>query len=175
MPCTTLFTLMSSSLAISLRSIAGRIGLYIQGFFGALSDLTAAASGAAQVVTVGAGESVVRWLLLPHVNELMASPPKLIFNFCTFPTDKAVSALKDGSIDIAVVREDAVSDSVTTLNGGVMDYCLVAPRSLIPGRSAAGFKMAQNIPFAMLGGEGALAKQVAALAEENGYSISVRL
>ena len=56
-----------------------------------------------------------------------------------------------------------------------MDYCLVVPRTLLPGRSAAGFKMAKSISFAVLAGEGALARQVTALAKDNGYSISVRL
>jgi DNA-binding transcriptional LysR family regulator len=105
----------------------------------------------------------------------MSAFPKSVFNLRTFPTEKAVRAVAEGSIDLAIVRHDAVGESLTALDSGVMDYCLVVPRTLLPGRSAAGFKMAKNIPFAVLGSEGALARQVAALAKENGYAISVRL
>jgi DNA-binding transcriptional LysR family regulator len=161
--------------SLQLTEIGRRLAVVAEGFFGALSDVVAVASGAADAVSIGAGESVLRWLLLPHVSELASAFPKSIFNLRTFPTEKAVRAVEDGSIDMAIVREDAVTESLKTLGAGVMDYCLVVPRTLLPGRSAAGFKMAKSIPFAVLAGEGALARQVTALANDNGYSISVRL
>lgn len=161
--------------SLQLTAIGRRLAVVAQGFFGALSDVVAVASGAADAVTIGAGESVLRWFLLPHVSELISAFPKSVFNLRTFATEQAVRAVEEGSIDMAIVRDDAVSESLTTLAAGVMDYCVVVPRIHLPSRSAAGFKMGKNIPFALLAGEGAVARQVTALAKDNGYSISVRL
>lgn len=152
-----------------------RLAVVAHGFFGALSNVVAVAAGTGEVVSIGAGESVLRWLLLPHISELMTAVPRSVFNLRTFSTEKVVRAVEEGSIDLAIVREDAVGEPLTALDAGFMDYCLVVPRALLPGRSAAGFKQAKNTPFAMLGGDGVHARQVATLAKENDYAISVRL
>jgi DNA-binding transcriptional LysR family regulator len=63
-----------------------RVALVAQTFFGGLDDVMNAAAARAETVRLGAGEAVLRWLVMPHLAELMSGDPPLrqadLSDFC---------------------------------------------------------------------------------------------
>jgi DNA-binding transcriptional LysR family regulator len=151
------------------------VALAAQAFFRAVGDIAASVAGANERVTLGASQSILRWQLLPRLTEISGATEKFVLEMRTFNTDETVRALHDGTIDVAVAREDALAESDPKLDGGILEYRLVVARRLLPGKSAAGFQLLQTIPFGILAGEGQLVKQIQALAKEGGWEINVRL
>ena len=57
-----------------------RVALATQTFFGALDDVMNAANAKAETVSLGAGEAILRWFVMPHLGELMIGRPPLRFD-----------------------------------------------------------------------------------------------
>lgn len=70
---------------------------------------------------------------------------------------------------------EAADDSLSALPCGSLAYALVVPRKLLPSRTAAGFQLLQKIPFALLTGDGVLAKGVLALAARVNVKLDIRV
>jgi DNA-binding transcriptional LysR family regulator len=95
--------------------------------------------------------------------------------FLTQTTIQCVESVKAGHLDLAIVRKEAASDSLTLMPCGSLAYSLVVPRKLLPGRTAAGFQLLKRIPFALLTGDGVLAKGVLALAAKMNVKLDIRV
>ncbi len=124
---------------------------------------------------IGAGESVFRWLIMPRLVELQNLAGSVRLEFLTKNTTQSVESVKAGHLDLGIVRKEAAGDSLSVLPCGSLAYALVVPRKLLPGRTAAGFQLLQKLPFALLSGDGALAKGVLALAAKLNVKLDIRV
>ena len=96
---------------------AGRkLALATQNYFGVIDEIRTDAEVAATSVRLGAAESVFRWILLPRLAEITSANPALRFHFHTTRTNAAVQALKEGGLDLAIIRTDALQ-AVIILGG----------------------------------------------------------
>ena len=62
-----------------------RVVLAAHTFFGSLDDVMNAAVTAAETVSLSANEAVLRWLVMPHLGELMSGEPALRFEVRSLP------------------------------------------------------------------------------------------
>jgi DNA-binding transcriptional LysR family regulator len=124
-------------------------------------------------ISVAAGDAVLRNIILPNVKRL----PKQDFQwqFRSLRTKPALDGLASSEIDLAVVRSDAVGEGHTTREFAQLEYTWVFPRALLPGRTAAGIFNASRLPFAMLSGDGKLARQLLEIAANNHLNLVVQL
>jgi DNA-binding transcriptional LysR family regulator len=153
-----LFERVGKSLQLTER---GReFAVLTQGYFKALRDLKAAASQQAEVVHIGAADSILRWVVLPRFAELTGSSLRTRFDFRTCRTTEAIHGVKDGTLDLAIVRSDAADDALIVTSACSMRYCLLVPRALLPGKSAAGIHLVKELPLALLSGDGVFTRQV---------------
>jgi len=120
--------------------------------------------------------------LLTHFNascsknrETFSTTCYVRLEFLTKTTAQSVESVKDGHLDLAIVRKEAVADGLSTLPCGSLTYALVVPRKLLPGRTAAGFQLLRKLPFALLSGDGVLAKGVLALATKVNVQFDIRV
>ena len=157
-----------------LTEAGRRLALITQSYFREVETLRSTSSDA-NLIRIGAGESVLRWLLMPRLVEFEPFARGVRFEFLNQRTGQCVEGVKDGRLDMAIVRKDAVDASLTALPCGLLRYCLVVPRKLLPGRTAAGLQHLGRLPFAMLSGDGVLARGVQLLAEEMGFELDVRI
>lgn len=108
-----------------------------------------AARDARPTCRVGAGDSVLRWLLLPRA----ASFADVALHLGARSSDEIVAELVDAQLDLGVVRADArAPDELKTTRLGRVEYALFVPRG------ARG-----PPPLAVVTGEPALAPALAAL------------
>jgi DNA-binding transcriptional LysR family regulator len=54
-------------------------------------------------LVIGAGESLIQWLLLPHLSGLAAAHPRLGVTFKNLKTDEILQRLLDGGVDFGVL------------------------------------------------------------------------
>lgn len=160
--------------SIRLTEDGRKVAVLTQSFFHAIDEVRET-STKGSALRIGAGESVLRWMLTPRMPELRGLAPGVMFEFQTQRTAQLVEGLKTGRLDMAVVRKDALDESLKSLPCGSMSYVLVAPRTLLPGRTAAGFRLLDKVPFAMLSGDGVLTKNILKLATMTGVTLDVQM
>jgi DNA-binding transcriptional LysR family regulator len=159
---------------IRLTEDGRKLALLTQAYFRSVEELRAS-STKEEVVRIGAGESVFRWLIIPRLAELQSLAGGVRLEFLTKTTAQSVESVKAGHLDLAIVRKEAADDSLSLLPCGSLAYALVVPRKLLPSRTAAGFQHLQKIPFALLAGDGVLAKGVLALAARVNVKLDIRV
>jgi len=151
-----------------------KLALITQSYFREIEDLRASSSKD-NVIRIGAAESILRWMLMPRLTELQGLSPGVTFELLPDNTQRCVAGVKEGHLDLAIVRKDAADGSLKALSCGSFKYGLVVPRSLLPGKTAAGFRHLERIPFALLTGDGALASGVRSLSVAMGVALDVRV
>lgn len=159
---------------IRLTDDGRQAAMLTQAYFRSVEELRAGFTKE-NIVRIGAGESVLRWIIMPRVAELQNLAAGVQFEFVTRATLQSIQDIKDGRIDLAIVRNEAADDSLTTAPCGSLAYAFVVPRKLLPGRTAAGFQLLEKVPFALLAGDGVLAKGILALAARMNVNLDIRL
>jgi len=148
-----------------------RVALTAQTFFGALDDVINAASARAETVRLGAGEAVLRWLVMPNLAELMAGEPPLRFDVHSLTTDLALREVLNGSVDLAIMRTESVTDELQSEVVTTIEYTLAVPRTLLRSREGAEVFEGSPIPFAELAGDGLFAKTAKTTASAQGLNL----
>ncbi|MBM3837139.1 MAG: LysR family transcriptional regulator [Verrucomicrobia bacterium] len=161
---------------IALTEYGARLHTIACDCFAALSDFKSDCRGRPVEVVIGAGESVIQWLLLPRLEELRRRLPNVRLKFLNLPTTEAVKRLGDGTIDFALVRKDAATRPLQTTSLGEITYRLFLPPGL---RVAAGpevnVKALRGIPLATLEGEGSFRTELNALAKKAGITFNLQV
>lgn len=148
-----------------------RVALAAQTFFSSLDDVIDAASGKAETVRLGAGESVLRWLIMPHLGELMSGDPPLRFEVQNLRTEMALREIATGGIDLAIIRSDSLNDDLECSEIATQQYVLAIPRTLLRSREGAEVFEGRPLAFAELTGDGLFVKTVKTTASTLGLNL----
>jgi DNA-binding transcriptional LysR family regulator len=148
-----------------------RVALVAHTFFGALDDVMNAASVKAETVRLGAGEAVLRWLVMPHLGELMSGDPPLRFDVRSLATEAALREINTGELDLIVVRTDSLSDELEREVLTTLHYVLAIPRTLLRSREGAEVFEGRPLPFAELAGDGVFTKTIKLGASKMGLNL----
>jgi DNA-binding transcriptional LysR family regulator len=138
-------------------------------FFAGLDELSSDSDD--KPVVVAAGESILRWIVLPAVSRI--TTPLLHWSLRSMRTLKTLEAVANGNADLAVIREDAVTNGFVVRDVGAIEYVWVFPRRILPGQTAAGIYDAKRLPFAMLAGDGKLSRQILDLSARNNLHLDI--
>ncbi len=160
--------------SLELTDAGRKLALTARAFFRSLSDITSS-PGKTEIIRIGGTESVLRWSVLPRVAEITTGNEQLALELRTFKTEETLQALRDGVIDVGVVRSDAVGEAENVIEAGVLEYCMVVSRRILPGKSAAGLQLLKTIPFAVLSGDGQLVKHLHKFARDAGWEMDICL
>lgn len=152
-----------------------QLAVLTNAYFLGLQDIQTAARGERTRVRIGAGESVMRWLVLPHLTEILAVAESHSLEFLTARTNEVIESVRTGAYELGIVREDALDQALVAVECGALKYSLVVPRSILPGRSAAGIDHTKTLPIATLAGEGQFARNSLDLLRRNGIEPVVRV
>jgi DNA-binding transcriptional LysR family regulator len=142
-------------------------------YFGALRELKESEGQESKPVTLAAGESIVRWLLLPRLPEVLVASGGAV-DVGTHRTPAIIDRLESGQLDVGIVRADAGSDALERLPFPTLRYMLMVPRSELPEKSAAGIQAVGVLPFVMLTGDGQFVGNVERVAKVNGLKLQIR-
>jgi DNA-binding transcriptional LysR family regulator len=143
----------------------------------ALEEFRFTCAGRPIELVVGAGESLIHWLLLPRLPGLTEAHPNLAITFQNLKTDQILSRLLDGELDFGVVSRSEPHRGLASALLGKLEFCLFAPAALLPANPRFKLKsdILGHIPLAMLEGSVGLRQAIEQEAERIGIKLNVRL
>ena len=143
---------------------------------GRLHDFQLRAGNRPLSFSIGGGDSLVQWLILPRLADLQKNLPKINLRLQNLRTVEMINRLQELSLDFALVRRDALSEPLASVPLGKMEYALFCPRNLIKGDERPNLRqLVSKIPLAMQSGDGAFMRQFQEWAQENRLDISIKL
>ena len=143
----------------------------------ALDEFRLTCAGQSVELTIGAGESLIQWLLLPRLSGLAAAHPKLTVTFQNLKTDEILSGLVDGGRDFGVVSRFEPHRALASAPLVKLDFCLFAPAKLLPANERLKLRsdILGQLPLAMLEGSAGIRQAIEKEAQRAGFKLNVRL
>ena len=158
---------------IALTAAGERLNVVARECFASLLDFKSGCKGLPVEIVIGAGESVIDWVLMPRLAEVRKKVPNVRLKFLNLATSDIVRRLADGVIDFGVIRKDAVAHPLRWASLGVMGYSLFVPEGLKGGGASA--KLLEALPLATLEGEGSFRKELAAIARKSRLRLRIEI
>ena len=100
----------------------------------ALQDFRAECRSESVDYTIAAGDSLIHWLVIPRLGEIMRKQASVRFATSNLRTNEIVQQLKDGRVDFGVIRKDAVIAPLKSAPLGSLSFVAVVPKALLPTR-----------------------------------------
>ena len=158
---------------LTLNENGRKVALLAQSFLEELHQVRAV--NGAVVVSIGAAESVLRWVLFPKLDELGRQCPQARFEFRNLRTLDAISRVQDGTMHFGLVREDAVPPGLESCFVAEMHYALAVPRVILPQGRAEDVFLLRTLPIGILSSDGRLKQGIEDLAGAEGFSLNVKM
>ena len=158
---------------LTLNENGRKVALLSQSFFEELHQVRAA--NGAVVVSIGAAESVLRWVLFPKMDELGRQCPQTRFEYQNLRTLDAISRVQHGTLHFGLVREDAVPAGIESHFVAEMRYSLAVPRVILPQGRVEDVFLLRTLPIGILSSDGRLKQGIEDLARSEGFSLNVKM
>jgi len=141
-----------------------------------LSDFDAETQHRPITVTVGAGDSLLQWLLLPRLGALQAKLPRTRILLRNCRTRDIASGLTDLTLDLGLIRETGLSARLKRTRLIKLDYSIFVSKNLLPGKNDAGFRwIMENVPLAVQATTGSFENAFEDEAEHVSIKLNIRL
>jgi DNA-binding transcriptional LysR family regulator len=142
-----------------------------------LEEFHATCAGQPVELVVGAGESLIQWLLLPRLSGLAAAHSHLAITFHNLKTDEILHRLLDGGVDFGVVSRCEPHRALASASLGKIEFRLFAPAVLLPANRRGKLKsdILSHLPLAMLEGSPGIRQAIEQEAQRIGIKLDVRL
>jgi DNA-binding transcriptional LysR family regulator len=143
----------------------------------ALDEFRLTCAGQPLELTLGAGESLIQWLLLPRLSGLSAAHPRLTVIFQNLRTDEILEQVVDGALDFGIVSRLESRHSLVSAPLGKLEFALFAPSKLLPAneRLKLSSELLGQLPLAVLDGSASVRQAVEQEAQRMGVKLNVRL
>ncbi len=123
---------------------AVRLAEHVRWMFAGLEDFRAGrAEEPPPTYVLAAGESVLHWRVLPRIARVPAR-----FRIVALPADEVVARLRDGSVDVGVVRCDELAPNLSGEPIGEVEHALFASKRLAP-RGVSDEDLPFRVPLAI--------------------------
>jgi len=114
-----------------------------------LSDFQRTAQKMPQRISIGSGNSVIEWILVPRMELLCKALPGARFECFADRTRVILSRLLDLTLDVGIIRADAARRPLKAKPLTTITYSLFIPRNLSPGVSKKNIRQRlAHIPLA---------------------------
>ena len=143
----------------------------------ALEEFRGTCAGQPIELVIGAGESLIQWLLLPRLPGLSEAHPRLSVTFQNLKTEEILRRVLDGSVDFGVVSRCEPHRALASAPLGKLEFSLFAPAALLPANASLKVKsdIFGTLPLAMLEGSSGIRDALEQEAQRAGIKLNVRL
>ncbi len=143
---------------------------------GRLAEFTLACDDRPVRITLGAGESLIQWLLMPVLERFREEFPSTSVGFLNRTTAETIEGLLHGDIDLGIVRETALTKQLKHQRLGEFGYRLFVPNRMRKkfGESVA-IEDLRTVRMALLEGSGEFRSAVDQLARQSKVNLRVEL
>jgi DNA-binding transcriptional LysR family regulator len=154
------------------RQLAGAIRESLS----ALSEFHDSCDGARQVYSIGAGQALLQWIVLPALISLRDRLPDTDFAVQNLRTQDVVDGVNELKTDFGLIRSNAVGPRQESIRLGTVDYALFVPKSLLRVPARAGWRMVlDKAPLATMDSDGQFRAALLGAAEKVGIDLRIAL
>lgn len=128
-----------------------RLVMVVRQSLSGLDDFLSDSIGARPCFDIGAGDSLLHWVLIPAIGRPFPELGGFDLRLRNLRTREIVQALRDLELDVGFVRDEVVIPPLKSQRLFSMSYALFVPKSLVPdGAKATGPEILSEIPLALL-------------------------
>lgn len=80
--------------------------------------------------TLGAGDSLIQWLVIPRLGKLLDGFPGTTFATTNLRTNEIVGQIADSRLDFGIIRKNAMAPGLKAVSLGVVSYVALLPEAL---------------------------------------------
>ena len=143
---------------------------------GDLEDFTQTCENRPVRLTIGAGESLIQWMLMPNLERIRAQLQNTSIGFLNRTTAQTIEGLLNGELDLGVVRKTALTKQLEHFHLGSFGYRLFVPKRM---RKKFGESMSiselDGVRLALLEGSGEFRSSVDQLAAGAKVKLNIEL
>lgn len=100
--------------------------------------------------TIGAGDSLIQWLVIPRLHTIREEIPGARFITSNLRTNEIVPQLADGRLDFGIIRKSARAPGLKAVSLGIVRYVALVPDQLVSKKKKPALKdMLTELPFAV--------------------------
>jgi DNA-binding transcriptional LysR family regulator len=144
---------------------------------GALEELRRTCAQDPVELVIGAGESLIQWLLLPRMGTLTRDHPRLSVVLQNLRTEEILKELVEGSVDFGVISRLGPKPDLASLPLGRLDYGLFVPAGFWSTRRRCKptSRVLDHLPMALLRGSASIRQALEQEAERHKLRLDIRL
>ncbi len=114
-----------------------------------LDDFRSECRGESAVFSIGAGDSLIQWLIIPKIGSLIEHFPGTRFATSNLRTNEIVQQLSDCRLDFGIIRKNALAPGLKAVSLGMVTYVAVIPNELMPRKKKVTLRQAlHDLPLA---------------------------
>lgn len=126
--------------------------------------------------TLGAGDSLIQWLVIPKLGELTKSFPGTRFATSNLRTNEIVQQVTDCRVDFGIIRKNAVAPGLKSVSLGHVKYTAVVPAALWGRRKKMSLaEFLTEVPLATQTTDGQFTAQLREIAKALGITLVASL
>jgi DNA-binding transcriptional LysR family regulator len=95
-----------------------------------LDDFRSECKGETAVFSIGAGDSLIQWLVIPRLAQVLKEFPGTRFSTSNLRTNEIVQQLTDCRLDFGIIRKNAIAPGLKSVSLGHVTYVAVVPDAL---------------------------------------------
>jgi DNA-binding transcriptional LysR family regulator len=138
----------------------------------ALDDFHSDCRSEHAVFSIGAGDSLVQWLVIPRLGEAARGPKGMRFATYNLRTNEIIRQLSDCRLDFGLVRKNAVGHGLKAAPLGRQTYAAIVPKALSARRTPPSLnEVLSSLPLTMQTTDGQFSSQLREIAEKLGIAL----
>lgn len=95
-----------------------------------LDEFRSECKGEMAVFSIGAGDSLIQWLVIPRLAQVLPQFPGTRFATTNLRTNEIVQQLADSRLDFGIIRKNAIATGLKSVSLGPVVYAAVVPETL---------------------------------------------
>lgn len=141
-----------------------------------LADFRSECRSEGVVFSIGAGDSLIQWLVVPRLGKLFAEFSGTRFATENSRTHEIVQQLTEGRLDFGIIRKNAIAPALKAVSLGVVAYAAIVPQALMRQRKKLTLQEAlAELPFATQTTDGQFTSGQRAIVKSSGLPLAPSL
>ena len=141
-----------------------------------LDDFRAECKEQGVAFTIGAGDSLIQWLVIPRLKKLLDEFPGTHFATGNLRTNEIVQQITDSRLDFGIIRKNAIAPGLKAVSLGTVRYVALVPNSLVrPKKKLSLGEALTSLPLATQTTDGQFTSGLRQIAKEAGVGLAPAL
>lgn len=140
-----------------------------------LEDFRAECKQQSVAFTIGAGDSLIQWLVIPRLGEIIDEFPGTHFATTNLRTNEIVQQLTDCRLDFGIIRKNAMAPALKSVSLGVVSYVALVPDHLTKQKKPTLLQALEALPLATQTTDGQFTSGLREIAKALGVTLTPAL